>query len=391
MCFVYNDKKTLSIILGIIIFFTAVSTSYCDNTFDVEAKGALLMDFSTGKVIYEKNSNEKLAPASITKIMVLLLTMESIESQNIDLNDEVIISKNASCMGGSQVFLEEGEKQTVESLIKAVCLRSANDASVALAEHIAGSEELFVNAMNKKAKELEMNNTNFKNVTGLPDEDHYTSAYDVAIMSRELLKHNKIHDWLTIWMTEMKVGKEKDIVQSLVNTNRMIKDYEGANGIKTGSTSEAGFCLSASAKRGNLQLISVVLGCENSKIRFEESKKLLDYGFATYDTIDIAKKGEIIDRLSVNKGKNDVINIGVEEDVYVLVPKNESSNISKEILLPDNITAPIKKGTKIGDLIIKIDGKEIEKIQLVALENVEKANFKDMFKKTFESLLKSNR
>ena len=262
---------------------------------------------------------------------------------------------------------------------------------MALAEHIAGSEELFVNAMNKKAKELEMNNTNFKNVTGLPDEDHYTSAYDVAIMSRELLKHNKIHDWLTIWMTEMKVGKEKDIVQSLVNTNRMIKDYEGANGIKTGSTSEAGFCLSASAKRGNLQLISVVLGCENSKIRFEESKKLLDYGFATYDTIDIAKKGEIIDRLSVNKGKNDVINIGVEEDVYVLVPKNESSNISKEILLPDNITAPIKKGTKIGDLIIKIDGKEIEKIQLVALENVEKANFKDMFKKTFESLLKSNR
>lgn len=391
MCFVYNDRKILSIILGIIIFFTAVSTSYCDNIFDVEAKGALLMDFSTGKVIYEKNSSEKLAPASITKIMVLLLTMESIESQKIDLNDEVIISKNASGMGGSQVFLEEGEKQTVESLIKAVCLRSANDASVALAEHIAGSEELFVDAMNKKAKELEMNNTNFKNVTGLPDEGHYTSAYDVAIMSRELLKHNKIHDWLTIWMAEMKVGKEKDIVQSLVNTNRMIKDYEGANGIKTGSTSEAGFCLSASAKRGNLQLISVVLGCENSKIRFEESKKLLDYGFATYDTIDIAKKGEIIDRLSVNKGKDDVINIGVEEDVYVLVPKNESSNISKEILLPDNITAPIKKGTKIGDLIVKIDGKEIEKIQLIALESVKKANFKDMFKKTFESLLKSNR
>jgi D-alanyl-D-alanine carboxypeptidase (penicillin-binding protein 5/6) len=391
LCFVYNDRKILSIILGIIIFFTAVSTSYCDNIFDVEAKGALLMDFSTGKVIYEKNSSEKLAPASITKIMVLLLTMESIESQKIDLNDEVIISKNASGMGGSQVFLEEGEKQTVESLIKAVCLRSANDASVALAEHIAGSEELFVDAMNKKAKELEMNNTNFKNVTGLPDEGHYTSAYDVAIMSRELLKHNKIHDWLTIWMAEMKVGKEKDIVQSLVNTNRMIKDYEGANGIKTGSTSEAGFCLSASAKRGNLQLISVVLGCENSKIRFEESKKLLDYGFATYDTIDIAKKGEIIDRLSVNKGKDDVINIGVEEDVYVLVPKNESSNISKEILLPDNITAPIKKGTKIGDLIVKIDGKEIEKIQLIALESVKKANFKDMFKKTFESLLKSNR
>lgn len=376
-----KNLKLILICLVITVTLLGTNVGFSEEVFDIDAKAALLMDFSTGEIIYEKHPHERLAPASISKIMVLLITIESLEDGTISLTDEVVVSSNAANMGGSQVFLEEGEMQKVDDLIRAISLRSANDASVAIAEHISGSESAFIELMNKRAEELGMKNTNFANTTGLPNENHYTSAYDIAIMSRELLKYPGIHDWLTPWMEEMKVSIDKSVIQSLVNTNRLIKDYEGANGIKTGSTQEAGFCLSGSAKRGNLQLISVVLGCENSKIRFAESKKLLDHGFENYNSITIGKKGDIITKVKVNKGSEEYTNLVLEKDSFVLIPKGTTSNVEKEIKIPDTIEAPIEVDEVIGELILQIEGKTIDKVNLVCEHKVNKANVLDMIKK----------
>lgn len=382
-----KTRKSICFFLSILIFLIPTNQVFAENSFDIDAKSAILIDSYSGDIIYEKNSDDRLHPASITKIMVLLLTMESIEKGAINLDDKVTISANAAGMGGSQVYLQEAEVQSVENLLMSICLRSANDASVAIAEYISGSEESFVKEMNKKAKKLGMEDTNFKNSTGLPAENHYTSAYDIGIMSKELLKYPKIHKWSTIWMKEMKVGKDKKIVQGLVNTNRLIKEYEGTNGIKTGSTQEAGFCLAASAKRGNLQLISVILGSETSKIRFEESKKLLEYGFSNYNSIMIGKKGDIVDRVPVLKGDRQNLDIVLEKDTYILLPKNSEKKIEKEIILPKSIHAPVNKDKKIGDMILIVNGKEISKINLVSSSSIYKADFKEMFNKTFENLL----
>lgn len=383
-------RKLICIIITIIIIFVSIiipSNIFAEDQLNIKAKSAILMDYNTGKILYEQNAHEKLPPASITKIMTLLLGMEALESGKISLSDEVRISSNAARMGGSQLWLEEGETQIVEDLFKAITIRSANDASVALAEHIAGSEDVFVTMMNEKAKELGMKNTNFMNSSGLPNENHYISAYDVAIMSRELLKHDTIHNWLTVYMDEMLVGKKKDKVQSLVNTNRLIKEYEGTTGIKTGSTNEAGFCLSASAKRGNLHLIAVVMGCETSKIRFDESMRLLDYGFANYDSVTVGRKGDVIDKVLVNKGDKEYLEAVLERDCYLLLPKGETGNITKEIVLPEFVESPITEGQEIGELIVKMNGKEIERVKLVSNINVNKASLKEIFIKTLKSFL----
>lgn len=380
MYFIFKNRKCFSYLLGIIIIFTSINLAFAEPTLDIKGKSALLMDFNTGDVLYENNPHEKLPPASITKIMVLLIAMESMEKGIIKLTDEVVVTGNAAGMGGSQVYLEEGEIQNVGSLLNAICLRSANDASVALAEHIVGSEEIFANKMNDRAAQIGMKDTHFKNVTGLPSEDHYSTAYDIALMTRELLKHPKIHEWLIPWMAEIKVGKNKDVIQGLVNTNRLVKEYEGANGVKTGYTDEAGYCLSASAKRGNLQLISVIMGCENSKTRFEEAKRMLDYGFASYESITIGKKGDPIGKVVVEKGKKNEVNVIFEKDAFVLLPKGSQSNLEREYILPEFIAAPIEENSKIGELVIRLDGKEIERIKLVSSETIESANFIDMFK-----------
>jgi len=377
------NRKILCIIMILIINIVIPINAFAEDHLNIDAKSAILMDFNTREILYEKNPNEKLYPASLTKIMTLILGMEALESGKISLNDEVRISAHASSMGGSQLWLEEGETQTVENLFKAITIRSANDAAVALAEHIAGSEEVFVKMMNEKAKELGMNNTNFVNASGLHDDNHYTTAYDVALMSAELLKHEKIHDWLTVYMDEMLVGKKKDKVQSLVNTNRLIKEYEGTTGIKTGSTNQAGYCLSASAKRGNLHLIAVIMGSDTSKIRFQESMRLLDYGFANYDSVTIGKKGDIIGKVLVQKGNSQYLDVVLERDAYLLLPKGQSKDITKEIVLPDYVDSPIRNGDVIGKLIIKIEGKEIDKVNLVAKNDVRKATIKDMFFKVF--------
>jgi D-alanyl-D-alanine carboxypeptidase (penicillin-binding protein 5/6) len=360
---------------------------YAVEDLKINAKSALLMDVNTGEIIYSLNDNDRLAPASITKIMTLLLAMEAVDSGRISLKDEVVISKHASGMGGSQVYLEAGEIQIVEELLKAISIRSANDAAVALGEFIAGSEEIFVNKMNDRAKSLGMKNTYFVNASGLPNENHYTSAYDVALMSRELLKHNKIHEWLTTYMYDMTVGKNKTEIQTMVNTNRMIKEYEGATGIKTGSTNEAGYCLSASAKRGNLELISVIMGADNSKNRFNEAKKMLDYGFANYDSVSIGKKGDLIAILPVEKGKFQEVEIMLEKDIYVLLPKGEQGNIEREIVLPDQLDAPISEGDEAGTLILLLNDKEVDRVKLVSNSTIEKANLINMLGRTIKGYL----
>ena len=354
---------------------------------DITSKSALLMDYNTGKVIYSLNEHEKLPPASITKIMTLLLTMEALSKGRITYDDKVVISDYASSMGGTQIYLETGETQTVEDLIRATTIRSANDAAVALGECISGSNEAFVKLMNDKAKALGMVNTHFSNSSGLPTEDHYTSAYDIAIMSRELLRHNKLSKYLTSYMEDLVVGKKKDSTQTMVNTNKLIKTYEGTTGIKTGSTNAAGYCLSASAKRGDLQLIAVVLGAKTGAIRFAEAKKLLDYGFANYNSITIGKKGETIVNIPLEKGDETSIDLVLERDAYALIPKDNKGKVDKEVKYPDKIPLPIEKGQIIGELLISIEGKEIDTINLIAKNDVNSAGLLKLLKRTFTSFI----
>ena len=364
------------------------SLTACAEAFDIEGKAAILMDASTGAVLYEKNIQEPLPPASITKIMTMLIAMESLESNLISLSDEVIISERASSMGGTQIYVETGEVKTVEELMKAIAIRSANDACVAIAEHISGNEELFIEKMNTRAKELGMKKTRFVNTNGLPAPNHLSSAYDIALMSRELLKHKKVHRWLTTWMDTVEVGKKTKTVQSLVNTNRLIRTYKGATGIKTGSTSEALYCLSASASRGDNTFIAVVLAAPTSSIRFKETAKLLDYGFANFNTVKIAKKNQDLGIIPVEKGKKDRVNITSNEDVYILVRKGEETKIKKEIIIPQSIKAPINKSEKVGEIVITLDGKEIDKRNIVSRDNIEKANVINILNRMFERMLK---
>ncbi len=377
-------KRLVSIILIIVLSFTSIGV-YGD--IDISAKASLLMDFSSGDIIYAMNEHEKLAPASITKIMTLLLCMEALETEKIKLDDKVFISDHASKMVGTKVYLDAGETQTVENLIKAISVRSANDGAVALAEHIAGSEEAFVKLMNKRSKELGMKNTNFSNASGLPAENHYTTAYDIAIMSRELLKHEKIKGYLSVYMEDLTVGKSKKSVQTMVNTNRLIKEYDGANGIKTGFTNEAKHCISASAKRGSLQLIAVVMGVENSKLRFTEAKRLLDYGFANYESITLGKKGDIVGSIPIEKGKKENLEIILDRDSCILLPKGRKSEIDKKLNYPEFLIAPIVQGSIVGELIIRVDGKEVDKIDLIAKTTIEKSNLGNILKKTWKSFL----
>lgn len=380
-------KKKIGLIMSVLLLFISSFTYSSANEFDLNAKSAVLIDAGTGKILYEKNSNEKLPPASVTKIMTMVLAMEAIEKKQISLEDKVTISERASSMGGSQLYFEPGEQKTVEQLLKGIAVASANDACVAMAEHIAGTEEVFVKKMNEKAAQLGMNNTQFMNTNGLPQEGHYTSANDISIMSRELLKYPKIHDWLKIWMSSMKVGKKGRATLELVNTNKLIKTYPGANGIKTGFTQEARYCLSASATRNNFTLVAVVLGCPSSKIRFAEAKKLLDYGFASYNSVLISQKGEVLEEMQVEKGKLGKVNIIAKEELKVLVKKGDEANIKKEIVLPKAMKAPFEKGQKIGEIIVtNTSGENLGKVDLVTENSCGKASIFDTFGKILKSV-----
>lgn len=377
-------RRIISICLFVIFMFNSVM-AYGDV--NITSKSAILMDYSTGKIIYSQNEHEKLSPASLTKIMTLLITMESLNNSRINMDDKVYISNHAASIKGSTAYLDAGESQRVEDLIKAVAIRSANDAAVALSEHILGSEESFVKHMNDRAKELGMSNTNFTNVSGWPDPNLYSTAYDVAIMSRELMKHHTIYEYLIIYMEDLAVGKAKNSIQTMVNTNRLIKDYEGANGIKTGSTNDAGYCVSGSAIRDNLHLIAVIMGGKTSKSRFDEASSLLDYGFANFESLSIGKKGELIATIPIEKGNANTIEIILERDSLVLLPKGKKANMEKSYNYPENFKAPIKLGEVLGEMIVTIDGTEVDRVNLVSNTEVKAGSYISILKKIINNFI----
>ena len=373
-------KKFISIWCAFFVLFS--NTVFAENfQMETTAKSVLLMEQSTGKVLFENNADEKLPIASVTKVMTMLLIMEEIDRGNLKMDDMVYVSERAMSMGGSTMFLEAGEELSVYEMLKGISVASANDGCVAMAEHISGSEETFVNRMNERAKELGMENTNFINTNGLDIEGHYSSARDVAIMSRELLKHEKIFEFTTIWTDKMHDGKF-----DLSNTNKLIRFYPGANGLKTGSTSNAKCCISASAKRDDLGLIAVVLGAENSDDRFQSAKKLLDYGFSNYSVEKIVGSGEEICILPVKKGVVETVSVVAKNEYSVLLGKNEKDMVDREIILPKSIKAPIKEGDVIGEIKVIKNDEVIGEVELVAKTSVKKKSFTDYLGEIFSKL-----
>jgi len=341
------------------------------DIFNLKSKAAILVDVDTGGILYKHNEHEQLPIASVTKIMSMLLVMEAVENGTASLNDIVTTSEYAYGFGGSQVYLKPGEKFTLDEMLKAIAIHSANDATVAVAEHIAGSEDAFVKKMNEKAKELGMKNTNFLDCTGLTDVGHYSSAYDVAIMSRELIrKYPKIIEYTSKWYDTFRDG-----TFDLYNRNKLIRFYDGATGIKTGFTTAAGHCLSASAKRNGLHLIAVVLGGPDSNVRYAETRKLLDYGFANFEVTQIEKKGTVIKEVTVEKGLQRKVTAVYAKDVSLLLKKGDKDKIVRELNLPEAITAPVTAGQKIGEVVYKIGDKKVATVDVIAGASVEKASF----------------
>lgn len=353
----------------------------------IDAKAAILIDGSSGKVLYAQNEKKHLPPASVTKVMTLLLILEGCESGKISLDDKVTISQRAADMGGSQMYMEPGEQHTVEELLKGVIMVSANDGCVALAEHLSGSVESFVDEMNNRAKSMGLKDSNFINTNGLPVADHYSCAYDIGMISMELMKHEEAHEWFTAWQEDIKVGLPgKESKFTLTNTNKLIKQYAGAMGVKTGFTQDAGYCLSGSAERNGTRLIGVVLGCETSEIRFDETARLLDYGFAKYETICLAEKGEKLKKIEIEKGEIKSLYAVPAERISYTIEKGNKSKIKKKIELNKDIKPPIKKGDKVGRIII--EGKEInEEHDLVADRNVKKAGFMKIYIRMLKEIL----
>jgi D-alanyl-D-alanine carboxypeptidase (penicillin-binding protein 5/6) len=354
-----------------------------------DAKSAILIERDTGMILYEKNAHEKLPPASMTKIMTMLLIMEALDQGKLKLNEKVRASEYAASMGGSQIFLEPGEEMTVDELLKGIAIGSGNDASVTLAERIAGSEEAFVQMMNEKAKQLGLKNTSFQNPTGLPAKDHYSTAYDMAIMAKELLKYELITKYTGQYEDYLRENTDKKFW--LVNTNRLVKFYPGVDGLKTGFTSEAKYCLTATAKKGNMRVIAVVFGAPTPKERNAQITKMLDYAFSHYETHPLYKRGETITTVKVSKGKKKEVKVVTSEPISVLAKKGESvEKIEKVWNVSKNIKAPVKKGDVLGTLVLKKDGKKIAKSSLVAKENVEEANFWQLFKRMFGSFSRAS-
>ena len=338
------------------------------NFLELESGSAILIEQNSGDILYEHNIHEQLRPASVTKVMTILLIMEEIDSGRLSLEDKITCSENVASMGGSQIWLDTKEELTVDEMLKAICVVSANDCTVAMAEHIAGSEEAFVQRMNQRAKELGMNDTNFVNCHGIDADGHVTSSYDIALMSRELLvNHPKIMDYTTIWMDSLRDGTSE-----LVNTNKLIRNYSGATGLKTGSTSLALFNLSASATRDNLSLIAVIMRAPSSKVRFSEAKKLLDYGFNNYQYNELTKQGECFCNVDIAKGVESTVNLVYEKNAGTIMKKGSIDNIEQEIIMEGTITAPISKGQKLGEIQFKLDGNVIETVNLISDNEVKK-------------------
>lgn len=362
-------KKVISLFICVIMVFQTVVSAQ-GTALNTTAKSVLLMEADTGEILYENNADEQLPIASVTKIMTLLLIFEAIADGKITMDDIVPVSQRAMSMGGSTMFLAEGEQLSVGELIKGIAVASANDGCVAMAEYLSGSVEGFVDEMNKKANELGMTNTNFINTNGLDEDGHYSSARDVAIMSRALIAHTKIFEFTTIWTDKMNNGQ-----YDLSNTNKLIRFYEGANGLKTGSTSKAGCCISATAKRNDMQLIAVVLGASNSDERFADARTLLDYGFANYKIEKVTSAGDVVTNIPVKKGVYENVDICAKDSFSILLKKGDSDKIETKTYIPPFLNAPIQKEQAVGNMTFILDGKEIGEIELVSGGEVEKKSF----------------
>lgn len=361
--------------------------------FNLQSEAAILIHADSGRILFEKNAHKQLPPASVTKIMTLLLAMEAIEEGRASLDDMVVTSDLARRQSGTRIFLDVGEEQTLEVMLKGIAIESANDASVAVAEHLAGSVEAFAEMMNKRAKELGMNDSYFVNPSGLPEPEgqgNLMSAYDIAVASRELLKYPKVMEWLSTWMEPIRVGQKNEFM--MVNKNKLLKGdfhYPGADGIKTGFTNEAGWCLSATAKRDNLRLISVVLKAPSSKVRFDESKQLLNWGFSTYAAATVVEGGTVVAELPVQNGVATSISIVPERDLCVLVERGKEQDFEVQTNIVENIDAPVTKGEKLGFMVAYQDGEEVARVDLIANADVEKLSVLGAIFRTWGEMIKS--
>lgn len=365
-------RKFFAVILTAILVFTCIDARA--EELNLNGKSFILIECETGKVLYEQNADEKLPPASVTKIMTMLLIMEAIDRGEITYDSVVTASERAKSMGGSTIFLDTGEQMTVADLLKGIAVASGNDACVAIAEHLSGSVESFVAVMNNRAKELGMNNTNFVTCNGLDAPEHYSSARDIAIMSSELLKHEEIFKYTTIWMDSLRDGKFQ-----LANTNKLVRFYAGANGLKTGSTSKAKNCISATAKRDNMQLCAVVLGSDTSQLRFNAASTLLNYGFNNF-TVKGMSKGEAVGEVKVKKGDKEKVTGVLSEDCMTVCEKTGAGEIKKTVSMYENIEAPVEKGEKVGEITLEVGNGEIKKCDIVAEDSVGKITFAKMYR-----------
>ncbi|MGL5259422.1 MAG: D-alanyl-D-alanine carboxypeptidase family protein [Lachnospiraceae bacterium] len=372
----------------IITFFLLIGVLFQNSIttygMEVNSESSIVMEVTTGEIVFEQNSTQRLSPASITKIMTLLLIFESIEEGKISLDDQVVTSAYAKSMGGSQVFLEEGEMQTVDTLIKCIAVASGNDASVAMAEYIAGSESAFVELMNQKATKLGLQDTNFEDCCGLTNSDnHYTSAKDVAIISRELvLNYPQIYNYTGIWMEDIThVTKSGSSVFTLSSTNKLLKQYEYATGLKTGSTQKAKYCLAATARKNNMDLIAVVMAAPDYKVRFSEAITLLEYGFNNCSLYEDKNRNPLAD-ITIKKGVKDTLSVAYETSFsYLDTSGNNVDLITKEMKISEQIIAPIEVGDTVGEIAYYLNGNKIGTVDIVSLESVEKATYFDYLKK----------
>ncbi|MCR3922881.1 MAG: D-alanyl-D-alanine carboxypeptidase [Firmicutes bacterium] len=387
-------KNKCLIALLVILLMLGVAMPALATDFEFQSGAQLLVDVHSRQVLYENNAHEKLYPASVTKVMTMVLAMEALESGKVTLADMIPVSEKAAAHGGSQIFLSPGDRISFEDLMIGIAVGSANDGAWAMAEFLAGSVETFAEQMNAKAQELGMENTNFVNPHGLHDENHYTTAYDIALMSMELLRYPKMHEWMTIWMDEEflkgKIKKEEGVFLS--NSNNLIRYYDGADGVKTGFTDEAGNCVSATAKRGETRLLAVIMKAQGRPILFDEARTLLDWGFANFQSVPIVKCGDVLGKVAVDKGQQLEVNVVAKEDFALLLAKGAGDDANRELVLPERVAAPLTTTVEVGHLIVKsAEGEELGRISLVPATDVARANLLTFFKRFTTQWLRFNR
>ena len=379
-------KKVLSLFLiGLLLIpnFVRAEGELAQN-----ARSAILVDVDTGTIIFEKNSNEKVAVASLTKMMSQLLILENVESGKLKWDEIVKVSSNAAGYGGTQIYLQPGEEMSVRDLMKGISMASANDATVALAERIAGSEDNFVKMMMEHAKKLGLKNTNFVNPTGLDEDNHYSTAYDLSLIARELMKHEQIFEFSSLYEDYLRVDTPNKFW--LVNTNKLVRFYEGADGLKTGFTDNAKYCMAVTAKRGNMRLLAIILGEDVSKVRNQETVSLLDYGFNAYEVATIRKKGEVVDKLKFDKANVNQVDVVVKNDIGILKKKNEDLKKYTEKIKLDKVNLPIKKGSIVGKLELYDGDNLVCSYDLIVEKNIKKNGFINLFISNFKDIVSGN-